>query len=61
MAVNQAMGLPKSKGPEAALFLRSFVEEMKASGFVAEAMQRHGIQEAGVAPAADPLVDPLGV
>ncbi|MEG1454878.1 MAG: ABC transporter substrate-binding protein, partial [Comamonas sp.] len=30
-----------------------FVEEMKASGLVAQALQRHGIQGAGVAPAAD--------
>ncbi len=61
MAIMQAMGLPKSKGPEATLFLRRFVEEMKASGFVAQAMQRHGIQGAGVGAAADPSVDPLSV
>ena len=32
--------------------LAAFVEEMKASGFVAEAMKRHGVQGAAVAPAA---------
>ena len=47
-----AMGTPKSRGAEAAAFLARFVEEMKTSGFVAEALQRHGIQGASVAPAA---------
>ena len=32
--------------------LAAFVEQMKASGFVADAMQRHGVQGAAVAPAA---------
>jgi polar amino acid transport system substrate-binding protein len=49
--INQAMGLPK--GREAALaYLSSYVEEMKASGFVAQALLRHGIQGAAVAPPA---------
>ena len=52
MVIQQAMGLPLSRGPDAAAHLRQFVEEMKASGFVAEAMQRHGIKGASVAPAA---------
>ncbi|MBG9388575.1 ABC transporter substrate-binding protein [Caenimonas aquaedulcis] len=52
MVIQQAMGLPKSRGPEAAAELARFVEEMKASGFVAKALQRHGIQGASVAPAA---------
>jgi ABC-type amino acid transport substrate-binding protein len=52
MVIQQAMGMPKSRGPEAAAYLSRFVEEMKASGFVADALHRHGIQGAGVAPAA---------
>lgn len=52
MVIQQAMGCPKSRGEDAAQVLRGFVEEMKASGFVAQALQRHGIQGAGVAPAA---------
>jgi polar amino acid transport system substrate-binding protein len=52
MVIEQAMGVPKSRGPEAAAFLAKFVEEMKASGFVAEALQRHQIKGASVAPAA---------
>ncbi|MDO9023348.1 ABC transporter substrate-binding protein [Zwartia sp.] len=59
MVINQAMGVPKSKGAAAAAFLRVFVEEMKASGMVKESMTRHGIQGAGVGHAADPAQDPL--
>lgn len=51
MTIRQAMGLPKSRGPEAAAFLAAYVEEMKASGFVASALARHGIKGASVAPA----------
>lgn len=50
MVIQQAMGLPKRFGPEAAAYLSAFVEEMKASGFVAEALARHHIQGASVAP-----------
>lgn len=52
MVIRQAMGLPKSRGDEAAAFLAAFVEQMKASGFVADALARHGILGASVAPAA---------
>jgi len=52
MTIRQAMGAPKSRGPEAAAALGAFVEEMKAGGFVAQALRRHGIQGAAVAPAA---------
>jgi len=51
MVIQQAMGLPRSRGAEAANFLSDFVEEMKATGFVADAMARHGIEGAQVAPA----------
>ena len=51
MVISQAMGLPK--GREAgARYLGAFVEEMKASGFVAAALTRHGIEGAAVAPPA---------
>jgi polar amino acid transport system substrate-binding protein len=52
MVIQQAMGVPKTRGPEAAAFLARFVEEMKATGFVASALQRHQIKGASVAPAA---------
>ena len=51
MVIQQAMGLPKSRGEAAAALLRAYVEDMKASSFVAQALQRHGIQGASVAPA----------
>jgi polar amino acid transport system substrate-binding protein len=51
MVINQAMGTPK--GREAgAKYLGDFVEDMKASGFVARALARHGIEGAAVAPLA---------
>jgi polar amino acid transport system substrate-binding protein len=52
MVIRQAMGLPKGRGAAAADALRAFVEDMKASGFVAEALRRHGIEGAAVAPPA---------
>jgi polar amino acid transport system substrate-binding protein len=36
MTIRQAMGLPKSRGAEAAALLSRYVEEMKASGFVSQ-------------------------
>jgi len=50
MVINQAMGM--RVGREAgAKYLTAFVEDMKASGFVAEALRRHNIEGAAVAPA----------
>ena len=53
MVIRQAMGLPKGRGAEAAAILGKYVEEMKSSGFVAQALSRHGIQGASVAPTAE--------
>jgi len=50
MVIEQAMGLAKARGPEAAAALAAYVEDMKASGFVAEALVRHGVEGASVAP-----------
>jgi polar amino acid transport system substrate-binding protein len=52
MVIQQAMGLPKGRGEPARECLARFVEDMKADGFVAEAMRRHRIEGAAVAPAA---------
>ena len=52
MVIQQAMGVGKSRGAAAATFLADYVERQKASGFVADALGRHGIQGASVAPAA---------
>lgn len=50
MTIEQAMGVPKSRGKAAANYLAAFVEEMKASGFVADALARHHVKGAAVAP-----------
>jgi polar amino acid transport system substrate-binding protein len=51
MEIRQAMGTPQGR-PAAAAYLRTFVEEMKASGFVADALKRSNQGDATVAPAA---------
>ena len=50
MVIQQAMGCPRSRGEAAARVLADYVEEMKASG-VQQALDRHGITGAAVAPA----------
>jgi polar amino acid transport system substrate-binding protein len=50
MVIQQAMGTPASRGERAQAQLAEFVEEMKAGGFVADALVRHGIDGATVAP-----------
>jgi polar amino acid transport system substrate-binding protein len=50
MVIRQAMGLAPARGVDAQAALRRFVEAMKAGGFVAEAMRRHGVAGATVAP-----------
>jgi len=52
MVIQQAMGLPKVRGAQAAQVLHDFVERMKASGFVEAALAHHGVKGASVAPAA---------
>jgi polar amino acid transport system substrate-binding protein len=50
MEIRQAMGTAKGKLAGAA-YLRAFIEEMKACGFVADALKRSGQHDATVAPA----------
>lgn len=50
MVISQAMGLPKTRGEEAAAYLHQFVEDMKSRGVVAGALARHRIEGATVAP-----------
>jgi polar amino acid transport system substrate-binding protein len=52
MVIQQAMGTPASRGVGAQAALAEFVEESKATGFVADSLRHHGIQGAVVAPAA---------
>ena len=50
MVIEQAMGLPKTRHAEAHIYLQRFVEEMKSSGFVANALKKHQIEGAVLAP-----------
>lgn len=50
MVIQQAMGIPASRGVDAHALLTAFVEEMKASCFVADALARHRVEGAVVAP-----------
>jgi len=50
MVIEQAMGVPKGR-TLAVSYLRGMIEELKASGFVADALARSGQRDALVAPA----------
>ncbi len=51
MEIRQAMGTPQGRNAAAA-YLQTFIEEMKASGFVAAGLKRSGQDGATVAPKA---------
>lgn len=53
MQIQQAMGTVQSKRPESTAFLHDLVEELKASGFVADALRRSG-------QSAELVADPAG-
>jgi polar amino acid transport system substrate-binding protein len=49
MAIQQALGIPKER--EAGIsYLREFIEEVKASGLVARALEKAGVQGVSIAP-----------
>ena len=52
MVIRQAMGVPASRGAQATAYVAGFVEDMKASGFVERALQRHGVTGVSIAPGA---------
>jgi polar amino acid transport system substrate-binding protein len=52
MVINQAMAVPKGRDA-GARYVRDFIEEMKMSGFVAQALARHRVEGAAVAPLGD--------
>lgn len=49
MTIEQAMGVPKGR-TAAQAWLSGYIEEMKRTGFVADALKRHAIEGASVAP-----------
>lgn len=50
MVIRQAMGLARARGDEAHAYLARFVEELKATDFIRQAMHRHAIQGATLVP-----------
>ena len=52
MVINQAMGAPRGREAGAG-YLRDFIEQMKASGFVAASLVRNRVECAVIAPAGD--------
>jgi polar amino acid transport system substrate-binding protein len=50
MEIRQAVGTTRTRGPETVQFLRACVEELKANGFVADALRRANQPDATVAP-----------
>jgi polar amino acid transport system substrate-binding protein len=51
MAIEQALGLPKSRHA-GAQYLREFIEDVKASGLVARAIEKAGVRGVSIAPPA---------
>jgi polar amino acid transport system substrate-binding protein len=51
MVIQQAMGCSTEKSTDATDFLHAFVEDLKSSGFIQQALARHGIKGCSVAPA----------
>jgi polar amino acid transport system substrate-binding protein len=49
MAIGQALGIPKGRG-DGAKYLREFIEDVKASGFVARAIEKAGVRGVSVPP-----------
>ncbi len=53
MQIQQAVGTTPARRPATVAFLRDLVEELKANGFVADALRRANQPDATVAPPAD--------
>ena len=50
--VQQSAGAPKGRGDAAVAYLRAFIEDAKASGFVAQSIEKNGVRGLTVAPPA---------
>jgi polar amino acid transport system substrate-binding protein len=51
MAIQQALGIPRGR-ESAAVYLKQFIEDAKASGFVARAIDKAGVRGVSIAPKA---------
>jgi polar amino acid transport system substrate-binding protein len=52
MEIQQAVGTSRAREAATVSFLHTFVEELKANGFIADSLRRSGQQDASVAPPA---------
>jgi polar amino acid transport system substrate-binding protein len=52
MEIRQALGTTRDRRPETAAYLRDFIEELKASGFVADALRRADQPDVTITPPA---------
>jgi len=50
MVIEQAMAMPRGRSAQAEQLLESFIAEQRRSGFVRDALQRHGIEGATALP-----------
>jgi polar amino acid transport system substrate-binding protein len=50
MTIPQALAMPRERSAGARHFLEAFMAEQRASGFIQEALKRHGIEGATVLP-----------
>ena len=51
MAIQQALGIPKGRD-QGATYLREFIDDVKASGLVARAIEKAGVRGVSVPPRA---------
>lgn len=49
MVIHQAMGIARVRGEPAVAYLRGFVDELRSSGYIRQALARHGIEGATAA------------
>jgi polar amino acid transport system substrate-binding protein len=53
MVIEQAMGMPRGRDAGLA-YAKAFIEDVKASGFVARALEKSGVRGVPVAPPEPP-------
>ena len=56
MAIHQSLAIKKRRGDLACSTLNEFIEDIKAAGFIAHALQSHGIAGPAIAPAGYPVI-----
>ena len=54
MQIRQAVGTLRTRSPDTLRFLAAVIEDLKASGFIADALRRSGQDAALLAPAEPP-------